>query len=404
MKNCKKSFFYKTRQFTICIYCSMKTIALCMIVKNEEKTLSRILAPLSSVVDQIVIVDTGSTDGTVNVAKCWGAEVHFIPWRDDFAAARNFAFEKSRCDYNLWLDADDVMTQESITQLLHLKKELTGQTDAYFFRYNVAFDESGVPTFSYFRERLLKNNENYRFCGRVHEAVSCMGRTEFLPITIEHRPEKKNKDPYRNVKIYRKMRAEGVAFSARDEYYYGRELYSLGKRVAAKKILTAFLKRQDAWSQNKIEALSILSAIATQEGRGEDAKRLLLQTFLYAPPRVEVCYDLATLFFVEQNYLLAIQWYLHALSQPPSLYGFQEGQKGGLFAALQLTVCYDRQNNRPYALAYHLLAEGFSPNHPSVLANAAYFSATEEEKSAAKALIQSLKNGFAMRFPQRVIS
>ena len=134
-----------------------------MIVKNEEFTLSRLLAPLAKVVDQIVVVDTGSTDETATIAKSLGAEVYSYTWQDDFSAARNYAFQKSRCDYNLWLDADDVMGEESRLQLLRLKARLTGQTDAYFFRYDVAFDACGTPTFSYYRERLLKNDEKHRF-------------------------------------------------------------------------------------------------------------------------------------------------------------------------------------------------------------------------------------------------
>ena len=70
----------------------MPTLALAMIVKDEEKDLPALLESVKGVFDEIVIVDTGSTDGTKEIAKKYGAKVHDFPWIDDFAAARNFSF------------------------------------------------------------------------------------------------------------------------------------------------------------------------------------------------------------------------------------------------------------------------------------------------------------------------
>ena len=73
----------------------MITISLCMIVKNEEKVLARCLDSLVSLVDEMVIVDTGSTDRTREIAAGYGARVYEFDWVDDFSAARNFAFSKA---------------------------------------------------------------------------------------------------------------------------------------------------------------------------------------------------------------------------------------------------------------------------------------------------------------------
>ena len=85
-----------------------------MIVKNEEQFLDQCLAALDGVAHQIVVVDTGSTDRTVQIAKAHGAEVHHFDWCDDFAAARNFALEHARGDWVLVLDADEVLTAEGL--------------------------------------------------------------------------------------------------------------------------------------------------------------------------------------------------------------------------------------------------------------------------------------------------
>ena len=90
----------------------MVSISLCMIVRNEEKVLGRCLACVQGFADEIIIVDTGSTDRTKEIAFSFTDKVYDFKWKDDFAAARNFAFSKGTGDYLFWLDADDVVRQE----------------------------------------------------------------------------------------------------------------------------------------------------------------------------------------------------------------------------------------------------------------------------------------------------
>ena len=86
----------------------MISISLCMIVKNEEKLLKRCLDSYRPVCDEIVIVDTGSTDRTKEIAAGYTDLIYDYPWTNDFAAARNFAFSKANCDYIFSADADEV--------------------------------------------------------------------------------------------------------------------------------------------------------------------------------------------------------------------------------------------------------------------------------------------------------
>ena len=78
-----------------------------MIVRNEEDVLARCLDSVSSLVDEIIIVDTGSQDKTREIAARYTDHVYDFTWIDDFAAARNFSFSKATMDYQMWLDADD---------------------------------------------------------------------------------------------------------------------------------------------------------------------------------------------------------------------------------------------------------------------------------------------------------
>ena len=85
----------------------MATVSLCMIVRNEEDVLGRCLESVKDIVDEIIIVDTGSTDRTKEIAGRFTNTVYDFPWIDDFSAARNFSFSKATMDYQMWLDADE---------------------------------------------------------------------------------------------------------------------------------------------------------------------------------------------------------------------------------------------------------------------------------------------------------
>lgn len=127
------------------------TISLCMIVKDEEQTISKCLESVKSVVDEIIIVDTGSTDGTKEIVKKYDAKVYDFQWIEDFSAARNFAFSKATKEYILWLDADDIIDTEDIKKLLQLKHTLDRSTDAVSMKYYLTFDIEGKSN-TFFKE------------------------------------------------------------------------------------------------------------------------------------------------------------------------------------------------------------------------------------------------------------
>ena len=87
----------------------MPTISLCMIVKNEEAYLARALKSVAGLVDEIIIVDTGSTDRTREIASGFTSKVCSFPWKDDFSDARNYSFSQASMDYCMWMDADDIL-------------------------------------------------------------------------------------------------------------------------------------------------------------------------------------------------------------------------------------------------------------------------------------------------------
>ena len=107
----------------------MITISLCMIVKNEERVLKRCLDSVRDLVDEIIIVDTGSTDATKRIAAGYTDKIYDLTWNDDFSAARNFAFSKATKEYIYSADADEVLSEENRRRFRLLKETLLPEID-----------------------------------------------------------------------------------------------------------------------------------------------------------------------------------------------------------------------------------------------------------------------------------
>ncbi|HIU29752.1 MAG TPA: glycosyltransferase family 2 protein, partial [Candidatus Egerieisoma faecipullorum] len=107
----------------------MATVSLCMIVKNEERVLARCLESVRECMDEIIIVDTGSSDATKEIAARYTDKIYDFEWIDDFAAARNFSFSKASMDFAMWLDADDVFLEADKNAFIELKNSIPENVD-----------------------------------------------------------------------------------------------------------------------------------------------------------------------------------------------------------------------------------------------------------------------------------
>ncbi len=196
-------------------------LSLCMIVRDEEEMLPRCLEAVSDAVDEVVIVDTGSTDATVEIARSFGARVISHPWTGSFAEARNVSFDAAGGDWLMYLDADEVLVREDAALL----RSLTGRTwrEAFYLaetNYTGERDDGTAVTHN--AMRIFRNRPEYRFEGRVHEQIAdrlpafLPERLETTGVRIEHygylgavrdRREKSR----RNIELLRLQQAEGPA-------------------------------------------------------------------------------------------------------------------------------------------------------------------------------------------------
>jgi glycosyltransferase involved in cell wall biosynthesis len=163
-----------------------KSISLCMIVKNEEKYLAQAISSVKDLVDEIIIVDTGSTDRTKEIAKKFTSKLFDLPWRNDFAEARNFSLRQAKKDWILVLDADEVIAKKDHETIQKLVRDQ--QYDAYACIQASYTNDITQFGFTPIKEsaaeakkflgyiycniiRLFRNNRGIEFANPVHESV-----------------------------------------------------------------------------------------------------------------------------------------------------------------------------------------------------------------------------------------
>lgn len=276
-------------------------ISLCMIVRNEENTIARCLDSVKGIPDEIVIVDTGSSDRTKEIVKESTDKIFDFTWIDDFAAARNFAFSKATTDYILWLDADDVFAESDREQFLKLKKNLDPLMDVVNMPYLLAFDQFGAVTFSLRRNRLVKRSKNFRWIGAVHEYLEVSGHVLNSDICVTHKGTGGD-DSDRNLKIYEKRKAKGESFSPRDLYYFANELFDHKLYNQAIESYQEFLKTGQGWVEDNISACGKLADCYHNLGEKDKQLEYIFKSFEQATPRAEFCCRLGFYFLSAKQY------------------------------------------------------------------------------------------------------
>lgn len=194
------------------------TVSLCMIVKNEERVLGDCLASVRPWFDEVVVVDTGSTDRTVEIAREHGAKVFHFPWCDDFSAARNVSLSHATGDWVVWMDADDTLPEDCGRKLRETVLTAETGTTAFLMQVHIppAPGELGFTVVDHVK--IFRNLPALRFEGRIHEqileAISRVGgrveRTDLYVVHsgYDHSPEGQKKKRERDLTILEKEVAE----------------------------------------------------------------------------------------------------------------------------------------------------------------------------------------------------
>lgn len=349
------------------------TISLCMIVRNEENSIARCLDSVKGVPDEIVIVDTGSTDRTKEIVEQYTDRIFDFTWIDDFAAARNFAFSQATMDYILWLDADDILTTQDQNKFLALKKNLDSVVDAVSMPYHYAFDQFENVSFSFRRNRLVKRSRNFKWVGAVHEYLAVAGNVLTSDMCVTHRRMEGHSSD-RNLKIFERRKEKGETFSPRDSYYYGNELFDHKLHQRAIEIYQEFLNTGQGWVEDEISACGKLADCFQVLGETEKQLKYIYKSFDYSLPRAEFCCRLGFHFLNLRRYEQGAFWYKLAtqLEKPVDNSGFMIEACWTWLPHLQLCVCYDRLGKHELAYKHNEIAREYSPENSQVLFNKKY--------------------------------
>ena len=342
------------------------TLSVCMIVKDEEEVLGRCLMSIQGVWEELIVVDTGSKDKTKEIASAFGAKVYDFAWCDHFAKARNFSFSMAREELVMWLDADDVLTEEDCAKLQRLKSTMRD--------YDMAFAEYDAGGCRYLRERVFRRECGYVWQGAVHEVIVPRGRIFYSDLTVTHKKGKKN-NSMRNLSICQKQIAAGEKLDDRERFYYGRELFYHNMDTEAIAVLEEFLGG-NGWGENKAEACLVLYRLYGRRGETARARGCLVRSFLFAKPKAETCCLLGDC-FLESDLPLAIHWYetALALSSEGELKsgGFVQEDYLKFIPCMQLCYAYDRLGNHALAEKYNEEAGKCKPQDARYLYNKRYF-------------------------------
>ncbi|EHQ87537.1 glycosyltransferase [Desulfosporosinus youngiae] len=346
-----------------------RRISLTMIVKNESFHLVSCLESVKNDVDEIVIVDTGSTDDTVNIAQRYTSKVYSFPWHNDFSAARNFAIEQASGDWILALDADEEVEYQDQNNL-HTLLQREQDKEAFLLPLLNPVSDSTEEYNTFYVLRLFRNNESYRYVGKIHEQVSLPNQQNVglatspilkhksLPLKVRH--QKRN----RNLALLKK-----AAYEDPDNlflhYYLGVEWLMLGKAGYALPFLKkAYNNLSDAHLLFRTPALKYLLLSLKELGQLDEALSLCLETSLQYPDFTDLFYLGGLLLEEKEEYYIALKWFDKAITcgTPPALLSHSTGTESFL-AYYHLGFCYDRIGKIPEARNAYETALKLNPKY-----------------------------------------
>ena len=314
----------------------MITISVCMIVKDEERVLDRCLASLRPIADEIIIVDTGSSDDTKEIAAQYTDRVFDFLWRDDFAAARNYAFSKATKEYIYSADADEVLDEDNLLKVRSLKQNLLPEIEIVQFLYTNQLSCNTTYNFdTELRPKLYKRLREFTWVDPLHESVRREPLVFDSDIVVVHQPEAFHGK--RDFRIYRKAMEEPLGLSSHLQGMYARELFITGEPqdfLDAENYFEQLIEQEGISNDRLMEAMCVLAHAAEDRKDTDDFFRPVLKAFALGNPSSEICYLLGKHFEDKGDYCEACIWYYNAAYEAEPLLDIRLGNEFSLDALI----------------------------------------------------------------------
>lgn len=343
----------------------MVTISLCMIVKNEEKRLDRCLSGIAHLMDEIIIVDTGSDDKTKEIASKYTDKIYDFTWVNDFSAARNYAFSKATKDYIYSADADEVLDKKNQGRFRILKEGLLPEIEIVQMYYCNQLKYGSVYNYDKeYRPKLFKRERHFTWIDSIHETI----RTEpvVFDSEIEIIHEQGESHVKRDLAAFERAcnhNGEGQrgSLSARLHNLYARELFIAGDKddfIKAESFFEASSQDMEKSGDEIKEAICVTAKAARL--RGDKAK-----FYKYAMKAIasggcaEICLELGCYYMEEEDYEEAIVWFYNAAFETECILDIH---CGGDKPLLGIAKCYRRLGMDEFADEYESKARGWEDN------------------------------------------
>ncbi|BCN29610.1 glycosyltransferase [Anaeromicropila herbilytica] len=333
----------------------MITISACLIVKNEEALLGRCLECIKDIVDEIVIVDTGSKDRTKEIAAQYTNKIYDFEWVDDFSVARNYAFSKTSMDYIYTADADEIIDEENQKKFFDIKQNMIEDIEIVQMKYTNQLHFG--TTYNYdteYRPKLFKRIRNFTWIDPIHETIQIEPIIYDSEIEIIHMPIESHaeRDFYSFHRILRKK----SILSGRLHTMYAKELYISGEDkdfLEAYEYFKRSLMDETKTMDELKQAQCVVARCTRLLGDHHEFFKACLKNIANKASS-EMSYEIGEYYYQQEDYLEAILWYYNAVHEAESEMNIHYQ---GDYSLRRLSECYRRIGNIEEADAYEKLAK-----------------------------------------------
>ncbi len=324
----------------------MITISLCMIVKNEEKILERCLDSVADLCDEIIIVDTGSTDRTKEIARKYTDRIYDFEWTDDFSAARNYAFSKATQEYIYSADADEVLDEENRQRFRVLKEAMLPEIEIVQMKYSNQMQFGTVYNYDEeYRPKLFRRLREFVWTEPIHETVRLDPVVYDSDVVITHLPESSHAG--RDLASFRRYVSEGYRLPRRLHNMYARELLMAGDREELSRA-SEFFRQSAADEERSGDEVMEACCVAARAARlNKDTVTFMKYTSkaLAVGACSEICCELGSFYEETGDFEEAALWYYNAVYETqPVLLLICGGETGleGMIRCYQALGCSEQ--------------------------------------------------------------
>lgn len=354
----------------------MGTLSVALIVKDEEELLGQCLESMKGMWDELVVVDTGSKDSSIEIAESFGAKMGSFPWVDDFAAARNYTEGLCTKDYIYWQDADEILLegQDAIREIVD-----EGERDGVAPFLIFTRDEKGRPASTYHRQEMLhKNTPKWTWKGAAHNWLVGPCRIEEPRIVVEHLSRPSGDRP-NHKDIFEALRSNleiADAPTERSLFYLAREHFYKRHYHETIALIALMLQTPVSWPVQRSRGCIIAGDCWRALGNRGAAAQAYLKSVEICPTVAEGFFCLGKLCWEDKRYAEAVPWLLASTAAEPS----------GFFCDLSiyewrrydlLAVCLSKVGRLEEARLYGAKALAVQPDDERLKKNMDYYTGAQ---------------------------